>query len=50
MFVQYPKQNVRYNDDNDNMVIRSPSSYSEANDWYSKKMLDSQINGQMLAL
>ena len=40
---------VRYSDDNDSMVMRSPRSHSEANEWKSKKMLDSQKNGQVLA-
>lgn len=43
------KENVRYNDDDDNMVIRSPRSYQEAKEWQSKKILSTQINGQMLA-
>jgi len=43
------KQNVRYNDDNEEMVIRSPRSYSEARDWHSKGILASKINGQTLA-
>jgi len=43
------KENVRYNDDDDNMVIRSPRSYKEAQQWQSKGILSTQINGQMLA-
>ena len=43
------KENVRYNDDDDNMVIRSPRSYQEAKEWQSNKILSTQINGQMLA-
>ncbi len=43
------KENVRHNDDDDTMSIRSPRSYQEAKQWQSKKILSTQINGQMLA-
>jgi nitroreductase len=43
------KENVRYSEDEDLMVIRSPKSYKEARDWHSKNILSSGINGQMLA-
>ena len=43
------KENVRYNDDDNNMVIRSPRSYQEAKEWQNNKILSTQINGQMLA-
>ena len=43
------KTNVRYSDDDETMVIRSPRSYYEARQWQSKGILSTQINGQMLA-
>jgi len=43
------KENVRYDDNDDNMVIRSPRSHQEAKEWQSKGILSTHINGQMLA-
>ena len=40
---------VRYSDDNDLMVLRSPRSVKEAYEWNSQGILRTQINGQALA-
>ena len=42
-------KDVRYDDDNDLMVQRSPRSVSEAYDWRDQGILRTQINGQTLA-
>jgi nitroreductase len=40
---------VRYSDDNDLMVLRSPRSVKEAYEWNNQRILRTQINGQALA-
>ena len=42
-------KDVRYDDDNDLMVQRSPRSIEEAYDWRDQGILRTQINGQTLA-
>ena len=42
-------KDVRYDDDNDLMVKRSPRSVSEAYDWRDQGILQTQMNGQTLA-
>jgi nitroreductase len=42
-------KDVRYDDDNDLMVQRSPRSIEEAHDWRDQGILRTQINGQTLA-
>ena len=50
MCVLYLKENVRYNDDDDNMVIRSPRSTQKQKNGKATKYYPTQINGQMLAI
>tara|TARA_Y100000592_G_scaffold100296_1_gene179608 strand:- start:1675 stop:2298 length:624 start_codon:yes stop_codon:yes gene_type:complete len=43
------KNPVKYDDNSENLVTRSPRSYDEAMKWKSQDNLDQHINGQVLA-